>query len=212
MSNLLKNGNFEADWGEENSHRCQVTTETGTEIREIGNIFTPPGWLTWFLHMPGTWDQPEIKDSWLEYRRRSGEKAILFFTFYRRHNGGFLQQVDVTPGATLRLTAWAHAWSNHTFDHEDDGHWSEGAGYEQVAWSEGSQPDDTGLPQEDAKPNFTFLVGIDPTGGTDPLGDTVIWGKGFHIYNGYVQPLTVEAVAQSDTVTVFLRSISRWAF
>jgi hypothetical protein len=55
-------------------------------------------------------------------------------------------------------------------------------------------------------------VGIDPTGGTDPLADTVVWGQGAHIYNEYAQVPSVEATAQADTVTVFLRSRTLWPF
>jgi hypothetical protein len=60
--------------------------------------------------------------------------------------------------------------------------------------------------------NFTFWVGIDPTGGANPFADTVIWGQGAHIYNAYAQVPPVEVTAQSDTVTVFLRSQTQWAF
>ena len=115
--NLLRNEGFEADWGEEKSHRCLVFPK-GKEPFEtdVGNIFTPPGWVTWFRHDPGTSDQPEVRDAWkhIDPRRvHSGEKGVLLFTFFRRHDAGFLQQVPVTPGTRLRLTAWAHAWSNH---------------------------------------------------------------------------------------------------
>jgi hypothetical protein len=98
------------------------------------------------------------------------------------------------------------------FPHPEDGRWSEGAGYDVVAWPEGTCPHNTGIQQEDAKPNFTFWVGIDPTGGTNPLADTVVWGEGYHIYNGYAKELEVEAVAEADVVTVFIRSKTLWGF
>jgi hypothetical protein len=44
------------------------------------------------------------------------------------------------------------------------------------------------------------------------MADTVVWGDGFHIYNGYCQQLSAEAVAQADTITVFLSSKTLWAF
>jgi hypothetical protein len=142
----------------------------------------------------------------------SGRKGILLFTFFRKHDAGFLQQVSVAPGAQLRLSAWAHAWSNHKdkshperFPHPDDGAWSEGPGYEAGFCLEGEAPDDNWR-------NFTFYVGIDPTGGINPLADTVVWGRGAHIYNEHAQVPAVEATAQSDTVTVFLRSKTLWPF
>nr|HID13279.1 LysM peptidoglycan-binding domain-containing protein [Anaerolineae bacterium] len=216
-TNLLNNGDFETDWAAEQSHRCLVIPESGTPYEtDIGNIFTPPGWKTWFRHIPGTWDQPEVRDAWkyVDPRRvYSGEKGMLLFTFYRRHDGGFFQQVKVEPGQRLRLTAWAHAWSNwHGGPHPDDPRWSEGPGYEAGFLLEGETPpaDSPGTP--DDWRNFTFYLGIDPTGGTNPYADTVVWGHGAHIYNEYAQPPSVEAVAEADTVTVFLRSKTLWPF
>ncbi|MGD1996012.1 MAG: hypothetical protein PVH62_04485 [Anaerolineae bacterium] len=210
--NLLENDSFEADWAEEESHRCLVFLSDG-EPHEVerGNIFTPPHWLTWFRHDPGTWDQPEVRDAWVTgdpVRVHSGQKSILLFTFFRKHDGGFLQQVEVEPGTRLRLTAWAHAWSNwQDSPHEDDPRWSdgEGVGYNHFFGLEGEVEDDGAR-------NFTFRLGIDPTGGTDPFADTVVWGRGAHIYNAYRPVPPVEVVAQSDTVTVFLRSRTLWAF
>ncbi len=219
--NYVKNGGFEADWGEEKSHRVLIFPEGAEPYeKEVGNIFTPPKWTTWFRHDPGTWDQPEVRDAWKEHdprRVHGGQKGMLLFTFFRRHDAGFLQRVEVAPGTRLRLTAWAHAWSNHAGaedgGHPDDGRWSDGAGYDVVAWpASDNLPHDTGDPQTDAKPNFTFWVGIDPNGGSDPLSNDVIWGEGYHIYNGYCQELSVEATAQSNAVTVFLRSQTLWSF
>ena len=215
---LLRNGGFEAEWGDERSHNCLVVPEGGDPYDYTrGNIFTPPGWITWYRHQPGSWDQPEVRDAWasLDPRRaRGGEKGVVLFTFYRKHDAGFLQKVQVTPGQRLRLTTWAHAWSNHAMEsgRPDDPEWSDGAGKQVVAWPAGGLPSDTGLPQEDAKPNFTFRVGIDPSGGTNPLAPSVVWGLGYHIYNGYCLELAVEAVAQAGEVTIFLRSSTLWAF
>jgi hypothetical protein len=65
---------------------------------------------------------------------------------------------------------------------------------------------------DDAERNFTFWLGIDPTGGTNPYAPTVVWGKGAHIYNAYHQVPSVEVTAQADRVTVFLRSRTLWPF
>jgi len=208
--NLVKNGGFEADWKEEKSHRCLVFPKGGgSHETDVGNIFTPPRWVTWFHHDPGTWDQPEVRDAWAEHDARrvhGGQKGMLLFTFYRKHDAGFLQQVRVAPGNRLRLTAWAHAWSNwQDGPHPSDPRWSEGPGHDAGFSLEGEAPNDNWR-------NFTFYVGIDPTGGTNPYADTVVWGQGAHIYNEYAQLPSVEATARADTVTVFLRSKTLWPF
>ena len=208
--NLLRNGGFEADWGEEESHRCLILPRDGGPYEaDVGNIFTPAGWVTWFHHDPGTWDQPEVRDAWATHdprRVHSGQKGMLLFTFFRKHEAGFLQQVQVATGTRLRLAAWAHAWSNHKDGpHPDDGRWSEGPGYNAGFLLEGEAPDSDWQ-------NFVFCVGIDPTGGTNPFASTVVWGQGAHIYNEYAPVPPVEATAQGDTVTVFLRSKTAWPF
>lgn len=207
---MLRNPGFEADWGEEKSHRCLVfPKDGGVQEIDVGNVFTPVGWVTWFYHNPGTWDQPEVRDAWAEHDARrvhGGQKGMLLFTFHRKHDAGFLQQVRVVSGTRVRLTAWAHAWSNwHDGLHPSDPLWSDGPGYEAGFCLEGGAPDDNWR-------NFTFCVGIDSTGGTNPFAKTVVWGQGAHIYNVYAQVPAVEAVAQGDTVTVFLRSKTAWAF
>lgn len=226
--NLLSNPGFEVDWSEDESHQAlQIPADGGAPVLiERGNIFTPPRWLTWFRHgfpvehdpaNPNGWAQPEVRDTWITgdpRRVHGGQKGLLFFTFFRIHDGGLLQQVAVEPGSELKLTAWAHAWSNHRdpnhpnkFPHPDDPRWSEGegVGYNHFFALEGQAP-------AGAAQNFTFWVGIDPTGGQNPYADTVVWGTGAHIYNAFRQIPPVEVVAESDTVTVFLRSRAFWPF
>jgi hypothetical protein len=218
--NLLENGDFEADWGEKKCHWCLVApVDAAPYDKKIGNIFTPPGWTTWFRHQPGTWDQPEVRDAWRQADRRrvhSGQKGMLLFTFFRRHDAGFMQQVEVTPGSKVQLTAWAHAWSNTEIDdHEEcyeNSRSSCGVGEAAAFALEDDAPPLSGDPWEDATQNFTFYVGIDPTGGTDPVADTVVWGPGAHIYNTYAQVPPVQAVAEGGQVTAFLRSRARWSF
>ena len=217
--NLLKNAGFEADWGDERSHNILRIPESGIpEVIQLGNVFSPPSWLPWFYHELGKFDQPECRDAHksVDARRvRSGKKAILLFTFGRKHDAGFLQQVAVTSGARLRFSAFLHAWSNHNdvgFPHPNDGRWSEGAGYEEVAWTPNEIPPLNGDQQNDAKGNSRFCVGIDPTGGANPLADTVEWGDPLYCYNGYTARVMVEATARADTVTVFVRSTVLYPF
>jgi murein DD-endopeptidase MepM/ murein hydrolase activator NlpD len=224
--NLLKNGGFEADWGEERSHRCLVFPADGNpQEKDVGNIFTPSNWLTWFRHEPGTWDQPEARDAWKSNdprRVHDGEKGMLLFTFHRKHDAGFIQQVEVPghgtvtaflrsktlwafkhndaywddakltlEGNMLRLTAWAHAWSNHPIEGHaacaEDGRCSAGVGRGGVFLLEKDVPPLSGDPWSDAIGNFSFAIGIDPTGGTDPFADTVQWGERACIYNEHAQ-------------------------
>ena len=218
-NNLLQNGNFDLDWGVEKSHRCLIIPfDDKPYLRPIDNIFTPPGWTTWFIHEPGKWDQPEVRDAWAyadPRRVRAGPKATLLFTFWRRHWAGFYQQVQVTPDTQLFLSAYAHAWSNTNIPGHgsctDKPRCSAGVGSQPLAWTLSEAPPLTGHPWHDAVQNFAFRVGIDPTGGTHPLADTVVWGTPYHIYNRYYR-LTAEAVAEEDTVTVFLSSVTQWPF
>lgn len=205
---MIQNPGMEAEW--QNDHTVIVLPEN--KSRQIGNIFTPPEWLVWFLESY-EFVQPEGHDARARDpdRMRTGEKGYLLFTFYKRHECGLLQAVEVERGARYKFTGWAHAWSNHDFGHMDDPRWSDGAGYEQIAWREGTQPE-TGDPQQDAKSNFVFDVGIDPFGGTDPFAARVVWGDGWHIYNGFVRQLEVEVEAKGEIITVFARSCTKWAF
>jgi hypothetical protein len=220
----LRNGDFEADWSEESSHACLIfRTDGGIESTIRGNIFTPPGWVVWFKHglpvehAPDNligWSQPEVRDARATSpdRMHTGTKGQLLFTFWRVHDAGFLQQVAAVPGQRLQLSGWAHAWSNlgeySECEIKSDPRWSEGynVGYNHFFALEGT-------PQlSEADRNFTFWLGIDPTGGINPFADTVVWGQGAHIYNAYREVPPATAVAEAETVTVFLRSRTLWTY
>ena len=217
----LRNGNFEVIWEVEPSNAALIFHTNGYIEHAIrDNIRTPPGWLTWFRHgyPPGPepynpdrweWSQPEVTYS--EYRNpdrmRSGAHGLRLFTFWRIHDGGFMQRVDVAPGQRLHLSGWAHAWSNAGKDSPcptgpSNPTWSEGinVGYNHFFAAEGTPNLDPG------DRNFTFGLGIDPTGGTNPYASSVVWGRGAHIYNAFRPVPSVSVVAEARTVTVFLRS------
>jgi hypothetical protein len=207
MSNALKNPGFEGDWWRK--------TYTG---QQFGEIFVPEHWVAFWKeggpvpHDPSNHDgygRPEMQvinrePPFLDPPRvRSGDRALKFFTFFRIHDAGVYQQVQgISPGARLRGTGWAHAWSSS----QDDPKVSDGPG--RGAYSVRASEYD----RDDGVRNFTFTVGIDPTGGTDPWADSVVWGEGAHIYNAYAQIPPVEAVAQASTVTFFVRSKVLWPF
>jgi len=228
-NNLLINGDFEGGyrptWDESTQTKPHHTAHvyevdrTGGPITkrytvERAEIHNPSGWWAWYAHQrnnnPVPWDpnnhigwaEPEVRlTETVHKRHRSGLVAAYLFTWRRIHEGGFFQQVSVTPGARLRFTAYTHAWIG------DDDHppiWSL-PGYGALAWPAGTP----GL--NDDQRSVTQSVGIDPTGGTDPYAPTVIWSNAWHIFNAYrAEPLEVEAVAAGNMVTVFLRSSTLW--
>ncbi len=216
----LKNRGFEADWTAAGpTHRTAVYRNDGSAREENPeHIRTPPGWMTWFRDIPSTWQQLQwhrVLTTEDERRVRSGRSALEIATNYRPYDAGLLQQVDVAPGldvqpgSTVRLTAWAHAWSNNSGGppgQEDDPGWSEDAGFECFYAAEGTE----GLSSD--LENFTFRVGIDPTGGVDPDAPTVVWGEGVHVYNCFHEVPAVQVEAQSRRVTVFLHSQAQWEF
>ncbi len=211
---VLRNGSFEADWiADGGTHRVAIYYGSG-EAREENRdgIYSPPGWLTWFRFVPGEWDEPGVASvSRTEDERRvhSGKQALEVSINYRSFDAGLIQQVPTEIGMQVRVSAWAHAWSNNgggPEGQEEDEGWSEGAGFDCF-----SAPEGKGDLESDLE-NFTFWLGIDSTGGVDPEAETVEWGDGQHIYNCFDEVPAVEVEAQSHRVTVFLRSRARWPF
>ncbi|MCK9601359.1 MAG: hypothetical protein M0R06_20125, partial [Sphaerochaeta sp.] len=190
MTNLLANGGFDgAAWRK---------THVGTEYNEIE---VPEAW-TCFWKEGGTvphdpeneqgYRRPECKviepqPPYLDPPRvRNGAGAWQVFTLWGIHDAGLYQRVAAPAGSTVRATAYTHAWS---------------AQGDKVA--EGSIQDD----------NFTQLVGIDPTGGTDPWAPSVIWGPAQHLYDTYGRVLSTDAtVGSGGIVTVFLREVVKWRY
>ena len=208
--NLLENGGFELSWTENGgTQRAASYRDDGSAYEESrGTVFTPPGWLTWFRE-GGSYVEPnvgEILKTEESRRVRSGSRSLEVFTRYSQHDAGLLQQVAVEPGTRVRLSAWAHAWSNwHDGPNPGDSLWSEGARYDCGFRLEGDAPNDEWA-------NFTFRVGIDPTGGVDPTADSVAWGQGAHIYNCFHEVPAVEVEARAHRVTIFLRSRTAWPY
>jgi LysM repeat protein len=186
--NLLQNAGFEEDWSLESSHRCHTFPDNN--IKETGNIFTPPGWITWFRHEPGVWDQPEVTDAWVTIDARrvhSGQKGIRLFTFWRDHDGGFYQVVrGLEPGATVQFSAYGEGWScdkeNSTYTSCGDDPW-----------------------------RMTFQVGIEPDGNINPYAPSTVWSAPKTSYDSYslIGPVTAQVGAEGKVV-VFLRSTSKW--
>jgi len=127
-------------------------------------------------------------------RLRSGQKFAKLHTFFRTHYAGWLQQVPVTAERTYRFSIYAHSWYSdcstepHTFPLLDD----------------------CRTPASDS--HDILQVGIGPGGDEQsPLSSEIIWSDPVEIYGGYAQPLVVEATAQTDVITVWLRSWTNYA-
>lgn len=167
---------------------------------EFGEIFVPQGWqICWKEGLPVSHDptnnngygRPEVKliepvVPYLDPLRVRTGKGLLLFTFFRIHDVAIYQQVEAH--GKYRLTAWAHAWSST----EDD-------------------PKKSTLDKESDRENFMFMVGIDPTGATDPWAETVQWGEGAHIYDRFA-PIPALEIECDGLVTVFIRSTCKWPF
>jgi hypothetical protein len=185
---LLSNGDFEGGW----------------HLQTFSEINVPDGWTAFWREggpvphdpkNPNGYGRPEMKvvpnePPFTDPRRvYQGGRAAFFFGFWRIADAGYYQQVQVTDGATVCLRAFAHAWS-----------------------STGDDPHYSTLVTEDDKINISFLLGIDPTGGTDPFADSVRWGKTAHIYDNYAEIPSAQVEAESGTITVFLRGHALWPF
>jgi hypothetical protein len=148
------------------------------------------GWTAyWFDRGPDqcppyTTGRPEV----LVLRKEIDARRILdgeAFTFWRCHHIGLLQQVDVPPG-TYRLTAHAHGWYSDCSSRPYDGPYDS----------------DCETPIHWAK--MELRVGIDPAGGVDPRGSSVVWSEPAECYGQYCE-LTVD-VSLNGRATVFLDS------
>lgn len=189
MTNLLTNGGFEGGAGR--------ATFNG---QAYGEISVPLGWTAFWDE---TKSRPEMKvigavAPYLDPQRvAEGKQAVQWFSFYRDHDAGLYQRVSVPAGATLYLSALAHVW----YSQRDDPHKSE--------YHYDSAPD-TWYRFDDGQPGLDVGVGIDPTGGTDWTSPAVVWT--WKSYYDEPWALKVEVPDCGPTVTVFLRSVTRWPF
>jgi LysM repeat protein len=194
---LLKNPGFEGT-------NCRAGSDPGwcldnwTHDAHDGsthdNIFTPQDWVTWW-RKEEPYGQPEVKTipnvppfTGELPRIRSGNYAVLLFTFYRLQDMGLYQVVTgLEPGAAVQFSAHAHGWSCDSDSH---------LGYTCAdPW------------------NQVFQVGIEPNGVADPFSPSIIW-SGEQLspdhYN-FIGPVTAQ-VGAGGSVCVFLRSKTKWQY
>lgn len=105
---------------------------------------------------------------------------------YAVYVAGIYQQVsNITPGAQLRFSAYTQG-----FNCDNDQGCFGPAGQYGYSYEPG---------------NMQMRVGLDPTGGTNAFASTVVWSSFANPLDAFVLQ-QVEAVAQSDKVTVFVWS------
>ncbi len=112
---------------------------------------------------------------------RTGASAQQYYSFWGTHVAGLWQQVVVPPGAYLRFQIWGQAWSS-----------------------------EADKPRPSQNPTHAHMsVGIDPLGGADPYGRSIVWSVPENAIDEW-RMFSVEAQAHTDVITVFVRSAPEW--
>jgi len=140
----------------------------------------PNGWSLWVgagapEAFPHT-DPLQVIDGEVSWNVKQGDGA---FTA-----AGYQRVGGLTPGT--RLSFSAHAWLYTCNDRQ----------YSCII-------PDYPYRRSDPSAGASVKVGIDPTGGTDPLSANVVWSGGVAPYDQWATP-SVVAEAKGDAVTVFL--------
>ncbi len=213
-SNLLVNGGMEGKYLQQCSSRGGapwVAVPCGAPI-DFATTFlwqtvqVPAGWVGWWQppnenpldpnfynsypnrcppEAPPScapWHNPEFRDTaggpQEPSRKVAGDNSQKYFTFHSLHEAGLYQTVGgLTPGQQVRFSVYIHAWSTA----DNDPYHSAG------------------------QPTMGLRVGIDPFGGNDPWSGNIVWSPVKEAFDHW-ELFTVEAVAQSDRLTVFTRS------
>ncbi|WP_420627311.1 hypothetical protein [Candidatus Leptofilum sp.] len=190
-SNLIANPSFEGDYPvyimpAPGHPDCQTwSPDQPNQVCE--RVKLADDWHPYWLDTPRTepWMniQPEYVPSLpheIPPRVRSGEKSQHYFSFWSTHEGGMMQQVSAVENGRYCFSSWGQAWSSRET---------------LPGWV--SDPNDHG--------ELFQRVGIDPTGGTDWQSPNVVWGEMRMQYDEFGL-FSVEAVAEAETITVFLWS------
>lgn len=173
--NLLTNPSFEGQYS-------SYTPETPAENADctLGICTTAqmaPGWKPWWIKERPTDVNPEYKPATQDVsggRVRSGDRAAQYFSFWSTHKAGLRQTVTVPANSVVRFSIWGHSWL--------------------------TEADGTLLSDRGGTPNMR--IGIDPSGGTNPYGQSIVWSDYLQVYDTY-QQFSVQAQAIGDKVTVF---------
>ncbi|MEM9774264.1 MAG: hypothetical protein AAF902_06760 [Chloroflexota bacterium] len=108
-------------------------------------------------------------------RALTGTRSQMWRTNYSAAFAGVYQRVPISEEATVRLSAWTYGWS--------------------------STGDDPSISQNAAW--MRQRIGIDPTGGTDPNSEDIVWSPAAQYLDTWGE-LSVETKSEAEYVTVFL--------
>lgn len=199
------------------------------------NIAVPVGWnIRWYTdtavvinNITYTFKQPEVKiidnTQWpfcggcapnIPPRIYSGRYAVDAFALFAPQDTTLYQQVGHIPlGTVVTGTAWLHTWASSCNPFPQNATIQLPA----ISLQGPNDPDNGYQCAADLWPIETthMLIGIDPFGGTDPRAASVVWNWGednpawWGPYDYYSPTLPVTATAQSYTVTLFLRGVTR---
>lgn len=173
--NLLQNPGFEGSYSAYTPQTAQERVDCPHGVCNTAQV--PANWRPWWIKARSSDANPEYKPAApFANRIRSGSNAAQYFSFYRTHEAGFMQQVNVPANAVLQFSVWGQAWLSN----------SDGA-------------------TSDSNVFINMRVGIDPTGGTNPTSPNIIWSGSANPFDAYRQ-FTVQAQAQGSRVTVFTYS------
>lgn len=191
--NLLINPGFEAGCTNDAS-RTWWWNDNGPYNNAFGEVCVPDGWDAWWRQdtpcVAYTFDKgrPEVQVIGASDPERvhDGSQALKMFTFFRCHEMGVFQQVDVEPG-WYRFSIYAHAWYSscsklpHSMPYNKD--------CEKILWDSWDR----------------MKVGI---GGSDidPRSSEIVWSGEVEQYGVYGPELSVMAEVVSPTITVWFVS------
>lgn len=153
--------------------------------RDFGD--PPAGWTRWEEtsdgHSAPGFGYERFDDGGSEVRH--GGQAIHFTTGWGTHRAGLWQRVPLgatTIGCRARFSAAVRTWDKQELD-----------------WT----------PERCGFGSFRALVGVDPTGGTDPSSNHIVWQDTWDACPDFVR-LSAEATIEGDAVTVYLKSAPKW--
>lgn len=141
----------------------------------------PTGWDIWGDGLTPATDRNIFADTGNAPRILSNPASWIMKGGFVAWTGGGLQRVNVTLGATYRFSIYGFVWTCNDLEFSC-----------------------TGPSGRTSDKSFggRVKVGIDPFGGTDPKSSNIIWSASQEAYDAFLL-LSVDAVAQSSTITVF---------
>jgi LysM repeat protein len=177
--NLLTNPGFEDPYSERYSAIMVANGWTPWWV-EPNSSDAFPGYCDYNIKPPSCqpYAVPEFKGAApFSERIHSGNNTQQWFKSWSIFLAGVSQQVSgVVPGQTYRFSTYIMTWSN-----------------------------DGGSLTSAGQPSMGMQVGIDPTGGTYAFSDSIVFSPSTNSFDNWSE-ISVETVAQSSTITVYIRS------